>query len=186
MVVAQRRGGGLLGPSVPHRHRQREQLSRRQAVIADRCPDHQIRPGLDGQKPQREASWAAQSGGDEVFDAAAVEVGSLDLVRAQIRPVHLAAGHIQREAIWVAQSGGDEVFDAAAVEVGSLDLVRAPIRPVHLAAGHIQCEALWAAQSSGDEVFEDATAVEVGSLDLVRARIRPVHLAAGHIQREAS
>ena len=114
----------------------------------------------------------------------AVEVGTPDLVRAPIRPVDLARGHIQRDACRGHQPGGDEVLDTTAVEVGTPDLVRAPIRPVDLAAGHIQRDACRGHQPGGDEVF-DIAAVEVGTPDLVRAIIRPVHPAAGHIQRDA-
>ena len=53
-------------------------------------------------------------------DVAAVEVGPLYPIRGRIRPVHLAAGHVQRDAYWGLQSGGDEGLDAAAVEVGPL------------------------------------------------------------------
>ena len=65
-----------------------------------------------------------------VFDAAAVEVGTLDLILVTpIRPVHLAVGHVQRDAFvgYVQSLRSTRVFDTAAVEVGTLDIVRYPL-----------------------------------------------------------
>ena len=85
---------------------------------------------------------------EEVFDVGSVEVGSLYLVRAGVRPVHLPAWHVQRQAIGLVQAAGHQVLHVRAIKVGPLNLVRAPVRPVHLPSGSIHRVEVFAGISS--------------------------------------
>ena len=112
----------------------------------------------------------------------AVEVGSLDLVRAIVGPVELARDRVQGQPQGDAQTGGHQVLHFGAVEVGPLDAVAAVVGPVELAGRLIHGQAARVDQAAVDDVL-DPGAVQVCALNAVAVRVRPVEpgrISAGH------